>query len=115
MPEEFFVLLMLSVLSMFSLTLVKMILNHKRSSRSERVQQSESGSLTTSELESMMRRAVEQSVSGLSGKIENLELEVAKLSASKPMLAAHNTQSRLELEDEVVDVDSVPVRNKTKA
>lgn len=115
MPEEILIIFVLSIMSVTILSIIKMSLNYKRSSRAERHQQSDSGSLTTSELESMMRRAVEQSMSGVSGKIENLELEIAKLTASKRMLSAHDSNSRLELDDEVIDVESVPVRNKTRA
>ncbi|MDA1028054.1 MAG: hypothetical protein O3B41_03255 [Bacteroidetes bacterium] len=117
MPEEILVLFVFSIFSVSVLTLVKMILNHRKSNRETHSVSSraESGSMTTSELEGMMRRAVEQSITGLSGKIENLEMEVARLANDKPRLVAHDKSVRLELEDEYVDVESVPVRQKSRA
>jgi len=114
MPEEILIIFVMTILSVSALTLVKMILNHRKGRFESRSQSKESGSLTTSELEGMMRRAVEQSMTGLSGKIEDLELEVARLASIKPQLGAHDTSSRLELEDEVLDVEPVASRSKSR-
>ena len=117
MPEEVLILFVMTILSVSVLTLVKMVLSHRKSGREAKSVSSTSGSgsLTTSELEGMMRRAVEQSITGLSGKIEDLELEIARLTSERPLLAAHNADSRLVLDDEVVDVEPINVRRKTRA
>jgi len=117
MPEEILILFIFSILSVSVLTLVKMILNHRKSGREAKsiTTGEASGSLTTSELEGMMRRAVDQSIMGLSGKIEDLELEIARLTSEKPRLTAHDKGSRIELEDEIVDVEPVHFRPKTRA
>jgi TolA-binding protein len=115
MPEEILILSTFLIFSVSVLTLVKMILNHRKSKHEVRTQVQDSGSLTLSELESMMKRAVEHSITGLSGKIEDLELEVARLSSTQNQLPEHQRASRLELEDEIMDVDPVAARRKTKA
>ena len=113
MPEEIMVLFMFAMFGLFILTMTKMILSHRKGKAQAQTGTSESGSLTTSELEGMMRRAVEQAMTGVSGKIEDLELEVAKLNSKRPQLAAHDTKTRLELDDEILDVEPVSVRTKS--
>ena len=115
MPEEILILFLFAMFGVFILTMTKMILSHRGGRSQSKSQSSESGSLTTSELEGMMRRAVEQALTGVNGKIEDLELEVAKLNSSTPQLVAHDTSSRLELEDEVLDVEPVSVRSKSNS
>ena len=115
MPEEILILFLFAMFGVFILTMTKMILSHRGGRSQSKSQSSESGSLTTSELEGMMRRAVEQALTGVSGKIEDLELEVAKLNSSTPQLVANDTSSRLELEDEVLDVEPVSVRSKSNS
>jgi len=115
MPEEILILFVLTLTGVFFLTFTKMILSHRKGKVQAKQNSSESGSLTTSELEGMMRRAVEQSLTGISGKIEDLELEVAKLSSGKPQLVAHDVSTRLELEDEVLDVEPVSAPLKAKS
>jgi len=102
-------------MGVFILSMTKMILNHRKGKSQSKSQSSESGSLTTSELEGMMRRAVEQALTGVSGKIEDLELEVAKLNSTTPQLAAHDPSSRLNQDDEVLDVEPVSVRSKSNS
>ena len=114
MPEEILILFLFAMFGVFILTMTKMILSHRKGKNRSKQESSESGSMTTSELEGMMRRAVEQALTGVSGKIEDLELEVAKLNSARPQLAAHDTKSRLNLEDEVLDVEPVSVRSKSK-
>ena len=120
MPEEILILFLFAMFGVFILSMTKMILSHRKGKSQAKSQSSESGSLTTSELEGMMRRAVEQALTGVSGKIEDLEIEVAKLNSSRPQLAAHDASTRLnlndgELEDEVLDVTPVSARSKSNS
>ena len=114
MPEEVFVLIVLSVLSFFGLTMTSMILRHRRKQRGSAGASSES-SMTTSQLESTMRRAVEDATAPLSAKIEDLEIEVVKLGSASKQLEAHDASTRISLEDqdEVLDVEPVSARAKT--
>lgn len=116
MPEEVFVLFVLSVLSFFGLTMTSMILRHRRKQRGSAGASSES-SMTTSQLESMMRRAVEDATAPLSAKIEDLEIEVVKLGSASKQLEAHDASTRISLEDqdEVLDVEPVSARAKTRS
>ena len=75
--------------------------------------------MTTSELESLMRRAVEDATAPLSEKVEDLELELARLQKGQNQLEAHAPSSRIELEDEVLedevlDVEPVKVGSRTR-
>ena len=74
----------------------------------------EESSMTTSELESLMRRAVEDATAPLSEKVEDLELELARLQKDRNQLAAYDPSSRIELEDEVLDVEPVNVESRTR-
>ena len=70
------------------------------------------GEMTTSELESMMTRAVENAMVGLHGKVEDLELEIARLAKSTKRLPEPQKSNRVlfdvdEVEDEVVEVATV--------
>lgn len=115
MPEEVMILLLFLMLGTFILTMTKMIMSHGRNKHRAKSSSDESSSLTTSELEGMMRRAVEQALTGVSGKIEDLELEVAKLNSIRTQLPAHDTASRLDIEDEVLSVEPVPIKSKSNA
>ena len=113
MPEEIMILFILMILGTFSLTLTSMILRHKRKRRQAN-DMAEESSMTTSELESLMRRAVEDATAPLSEKVEDLELELARLQKDRNQLAAHDPSSRIELEDEVLDVEPVNVESRTR-
>lgn len=116
MPEEIFVLFVLMVLSFFGLTMMSMILRHRRKQRGTTGSTSDS-SLTTSKLETMMRRAVEDATAPLAAKIEDLEIEVVKMGSSSKQLAAHETSTRISLDDqdEVLNVEPVMAGSKTKS
>lgn len=116
MPEEVFVLLVLAVMSFFGLTMTSMILRHRRKQRGSAGSSAES-SMTTSELESMMRRAVEDATAPLASKIEDLEIEVVKMGSASKQLTAHDASTRISLEDgdEVLDVEPVSAHSKVRS
>ncbi len=113
MPEEILLLFVLMLLGTFTLTFMSMILRHKRKRRQAN-DRAEESSMTTSELEKLMRRAVEDATAPLAEKVEDLELELARLQKGRNQLAAHDPSSRIELEDEVLDVEPVKVGSRTR-
>ena len=113
MREEIMVIFVLMIVGTFSLTLTSMILRHKRKRRQAN-DVGQDSSMTTSELESLMRRAVEDATAPLSEKVEDLELELARLQKGQNQLEAHDPSSRIELEDEVLDVEPVKVGSRTR-
>ena len=72
MPEEILALAILSIISFTVLSIVGMSLRYK-SKKAQRSAVSGSSSLTTSELERMMKRAVRDATGPLEEKIESLE------------------------------------------
>jgi len=116
MPEEIFVLFMLLVMSTFGLTMTSMILRHRRKQKAGQSAASDA-SMTTSQLESMMRRAVEDATAPLAAKIEDLEMELVKYGSEQKQLQAHDTSTRISLDgdDEVLDVEPVSVAKKTRS
>lgn len=117
MPEEIFVLFLMLVLSTFGLTMTSMILRHRRKQKGVQSTSAGDSSMTTSELESMMRRAVEDATAPLTSKIEDLEIELIKYASSQKQLQAHDTSTRISIpdEDEVLDVEPVAARSKTRS
>lgn len=115
MPEEFFVLFILLVLSTFGLALVSMILRHRRKQKSA-VGAASGSSMTTSELESMMRRAVEDATAPLAAKIESLEMELVTYGSERKYVGAHDPSTRISLDDgqEVQEVEPMAARSKTR-
>lgn len=115
MPEEFFVLFMLLVLSTFGLALVSMILRHRRKQKSA-VGAASGSSMTTSELESMMRRAVEDATAPLAAKIESLEMELVAYGSERKYLGAHDASTRIPLDEgqEVQEVEPMAARSKNR-
>lgn len=115
MPEEVFVLFILTVMSVFGLSLTSMILRHRRKQGGSTG--ASDSSMTTSELESMMRRAVEDATAPLTAKVEDLEIELIKLGSAQKQLSAHDTSTRISLDDgdEVLDVEPVAARSKTRS
>ena len=106
MPEEIAILLVLILTGTFFLTFTKMILSHRRKVHEVKARaKSSEGALTTSELEAMMVRSIENSMMGLHGKVEDLELEIAQLNTSARQLPEVDKASRLNVEDEVVEVE----------
>lgn len=72
MPEELFVLFVLAILSFTILSIIGMTMRYK-SKNAQRNIGSGSSSLTTSELERMMKRAVRSAIGPLEEKLETLE------------------------------------------
>ena len=115
MPEEVLILLLLTTAGTIFLIFSKMILSHRKSVHEAKTGTSSGnkGEMTTSELELMMTRAVENAMVGLHGKVEDLELEIARLSSSsttKKLPEASKARLQFdpdELEDEVVEVGAV--------
>ena len=109
MPEEVFILFALLVMSTFGLTMTSMILRHRR--RSKGATGSSEASMTTSDLEHMMRRAVEDATAPLTAKVEDLAMEIIRMGGSVNQLEAHATGSSISLDEieqeEVLDVTSV--------
>ena len=113
MPEEVAIILVLMLTGIFFLTFTKMMLSHRRKVHEVKARgKSTDGALTTSELEAMMSRAVENAMIGLHGKVEDLELEIAQLNNSARQLPEADHASRLNVEDEVVEVE--PVRSSSR-
>ena len=86
MPEEIFVLLLMLILSMFGVTVTSMILRHRRKLRAGT--QTSGTSMTTSELERIMRHAVQEATLPLATKIEGLEMELSHLATVRGHLGA---------------------------
>ncbi len=114
MPEEILILFIITLMSAFVLTFTSMILRHRRKRRQTNTV-TEGQSMTTSDLERLMRQAVEDATLPLVSKVEDLELELAKLSSTGKQLEAHDSSARLELDDEVLDVEPIKVGSKTRA
>jgi hypothetical protein len=116
MPEEVFILIMLMILSFFGLTFTSMILRHRRRGH-ERGKGTSDSSMTTSELERLMRSAVEDATIPLVSKIEDLELEIARLGNAPAQLQAHDSTKRIEFneEEEILDVAPVGRQEKTSS
>lgn len=72
MPEEIFALLIISILSLTVLSILAMSLRYK-SRKAERSITRGSSSLTTSELERMIKRAVKLATSPMEEQLERLE------------------------------------------
>lgn len=104
MPEE---VLIVFILSFTVLSIVGMTLRFK-SRKAERSINSSSPSLTTSELERMMRRAVKQEISPLQEKLERLEDAMIvtdtprALEEKRPDLLSDMDLHRTEAEEEQV-------------
>jgi len=108
MPEEILIIIIVSIVAASVISIVRMGLNF-----AEKKSTSEGSTLTTSELERMMRRAVEDATAPLARKVEDLEFDVA--SRNKPeQLREAREDLLLDLDDEEAQVDAerVPVKNR---
>jgi len=111
MPEEILAIILVSIVAVTILSIVRMSLNY-------RVRRGVSGtsggsSLTTSELERMMRRAVEDATAPLTKKVEDLEFEIA--TRKKPQqLGVARKDLLIDLEDEQVQEIAEPVPVKSR-
>lgn len=84
MPEEILAVMIITILSFTTMMIVGMTLRYK-SKKAEGHISSGSSSLTTSELERMMKRAVKDATAPLHEKIDRLE-EVIVTTGSREML-----------------------------
>ena len=111
--EEVLVLLVLSV---FVLSFTSMILRHRRK-RFDNTKTTGDSSMTTSELERLMRNAVEDASLPLVSKIEDLELETARLGKAPGQLQAHDSTQRIDFskDEEVMDVAPVSRQEKNRS
>jgi len=106
MPEEVLVVFILSILSFTVLSIVAMTLRFK-SRKAERNIGTGSSSLTTSELERMMKRAVKQATAPLEEKLDRLEDAIivsetpAELEAKRPDLLGDMDLHQTEEEQQV--------------
>lgn len=108
MPEEVLIITVVAILSGSFITIVKAVLGYRertrfgtQSTKSLRSRESEGASLTTSELEGMMRRAVADATAPLADRMDALESRMLTTGASsKPDL----------LQDLPDEAESTPVR-----
>lgn len=114
MPEEIFVIFVLMIMSFFGLAMTSMILRHRR--RNKEGKASDGASMTTTELESIMRRAVEDATAPLAAKIEDLEMELVGYVSEQKQLQPHDATTRISLDDEeeVLDVKPLAAPAKTR-
>lgn len=71
--------------------------------------------MTTSELERLMRNAVEDATIPLVSKIEDLELEIARLGNAPAQLQAHDSAQRIEFQEDEEVLDVAPVGRQEKS
>ncbi len=110
MPDEILAIVLVSIAAGTGLSFMRMILAH-RSGQQDRSSSSADSSLTTSELERMMKRSVESVVAPLADKIENLELQ---LSRQNRALEAPKNDLLIEMDD-ISEEESVPASSRLRA
>ncbi|RMF53883.1 MAG: hypothetical protein D6746_15065 [Bacteroidetes bacterium] len=71
MPEEVFIIIIFSIVSFTSLMITKMVLDHRR--EKGRARAGGDGGITTSELEALVKRAMEQAMRPLIARLDDLE------------------------------------------
>jgi hypothetical protein len=115
MPEEILAIVIISIFAGTAMSMVRMILSYKERKSMSSTGSHAGSSLTTSELERMMKRAVEEATEPLVHKIDDLENELA-LRQSTPQLEAPRTDLLLEMDEETEDADAVRVAaSRTRA
>lgn len=98
MPEEIAVIAVVAILSGTVLGIVKQALQYARDKRQlGHASSAQGSSLTTSELHTMLREAVEDAVQPLERKIDRLERQLDARGElgrppEKPLLAAHDDE-----------------------
>jgi len=114
MPEEILAIIIISIVSGSFLAFSSMILNHRRKMKGS---QTSDNSMTTSELESMMRKAVDDATAPLRSTVEDLELEVARMQRASRQLPEHDASTRISLDeqDEVLDVEPVRASRRDRS
>jgi len=109
MPEEILAIVLVSIAAGTGLSLMRMILAH-RAGRRDKSSPSTDSSLTTSELERMMKRAVESVIAPLVDKIEDLELQLSRRNRA---LEAPRKDLLIDLDD-ISDEESVAVSSRSR-
>ncbi len=115
MPEEILVIILVSILAGTTVSIIRMVLGYRerRSTRGA----APGSSLTTSELEKMMRRAVEQAtaplVQKLVKKMEDLEFEMATKQEVRQLHEAR-TDLLLDVNSDELEATAEPVSRKSR-
>ncbi len=111
MPEEILAIIIVSIVAVTILSIVRMSLKYVETTGKSRT--SEGSSLTTSELERLMRRAVEEATAPLTKKVEDLEFEMAT-NKEPQQLGEARKDLLIDLEDEQVQdiAEPVPVKSR---
>lgn len=120
MPEEIFVLFLCAMLTMTVMT--GMVLSHRRKTKELQSGAGKGGSsLTTSELERIMRRAVDEGTEPLRQAVEDLEARLAERASSREPVRALPPAERLDLlaqgedeDEEVIPTSRIPSRTRTR-
>ena len=113
MPEEIFILFLFAMLTMTVMT--GMVLRHRRKTKELQAgSRSGEGSLTTSELERLMRRAVDESTEPLRQAIEDLEARLAEQGDAVRALPPAEKRDLLDEEEEVISTTPIPSRTRTR-
>lgn len=110
MPEEIVFLSFITIVSATFLILMmtRMILRHK--SEGKGVKSGSGASMTTSELERMVRRVVEDATTPITHKLDELGKRLGE--GEIRQLAAPRSENFLDLEEEEIDVE--PVRSRSR-
>ncbi|GMQ80889.1 MAG: hypothetical protein BMS9Abin05_0318 [Rhodothermia bacterium] len=111
MPEEILAIIIVSIAAVTTLSIIRMTLNYR--ARGGVSGTSEGSSMTTSELERMMRRAVEDATAPLTKKVEDLEFEIATRNRPQQLEEARKDLLN-DLEDEQLQESSDPVPVKSR-
>ena len=111
MPEEILIIVVMSIFAGTAISIIRMILGFRE--RKGLRGSAQGSSLTTSELERMMRRVVQEATGPLVDKIDNLEFELA--TANKPpQLEEARTDLLLDVETEDPEEVSQTVPRKNR-
>ena len=111
MPEEIALIIVVSILAgcTTAITIVRTVIKYKMGG----VKKEDGSSLKTSELQTMLRAAVEEATQPLSDKIDRLEQRLKEGDA--PRLLDAKSSDWLEVdEEEIADEVPQPVRRRTR-
>jgi hypothetical protein len=112
MPEEILILFMFTMVTLIVLT--GMVLGHRRKTKElQSGSRSGEGSLTTSELERLMRRAVDEGTEPLRQAIADLEAQLATQDTVKALPPAEK-RPLLDEGEEVISTSPIPSRTRTR-
>ncbi|MEQ9103756.1 MAG: hypothetical protein RIE53_03580 [Rhodothermales bacterium] len=115
MPEEILFLFLFMFTMVTSIVLTGMVLGHRRKTKELQAgSRSGDGSLTTSELERLMRRAVDEGTEPLRQALEDLEARLADRGDAVHALPPADKRVRLDEEEEVISTSPIPSRTRTR-